>query len=224
MHSDNLIDWKTSAIDFKKQYPKTFKNVHWVWEPQTFYDTKKDKYLIYFTIRFEGEDNLDFYSAYANKDFTDFESEPTLMFRAKYGAIDGDIIYKDGLYHLFYKGNTKNEKGEEIKNGIQQAVSKSLEGPWKEVFKYLDVYASTKTHVEGSSVFKLNDSDEYILMYDLYSSGRYEFQKSKDLFNFSEETESFTKDFFPRHGSVIGITKEEVKRLNDKWGGAPEKE
>ncbi len=224
MHSDNLIDWKTSAIDFKKQYPKTFKNVHWVWAPQTFYDTEKDKYLIYFTIRFEGEDNLDFYSAYANKDFTDFESEPTLMFRAKYGAIDGDIIYKDGLYHLFYKGNTKNEKGEEIKNGIQQAVSKSLEGPWKEDFKYLDVYAGTKTHVEGSSIFKLNDSNEYILMYDLYSSGRYEFQRSKDLFNFSEETESFTKDFFPRHGSVIGITKEEVKRLNDKWGGAPEKE
>ncbi len=103
-------------------------------------------------------------------------------------------------------------------------MSKSLEGPWKEDFKYLDVYAGTKTHVEGSSIFKLNDSDEYILMYDLYSSGHYEFQRSKDLFNFSEETESFTKDFFPRHGSVIGITKEEVKRLNDKWGGAPEKE
>ena len=39
-----------------------------------------------------------------------------------------------------------------------------------------------------------------------------------------ELRESFTKDFFPRHGSVIGITKEEVKRLNDKWDGAPEKE
>ncbi|SFC60515.1 hypothetical protein SAMN04487907_10626 [Zunongwangia mangrovi] len=39
-----------------------------------------------------------------------------------------------------------------------------------------------------------------------------------------ELRESFTKDFFPRHGSVIGITKEEIKRLNDKWGGAPAKE
>ena len=221
MRSKNLTDWKTNAIDFRKEYPKTFKNVKWVWAPQTFYDKDKDKYLVYFTIRFSGQDNLDFYSAYANKGFSGFESEPTLMFRAKYGAIDGDIIYKDSLYHFFYKGNTKNEEGEEIKNGIQQAVSKSLEGPWKEDFKYLDSYADTNTVVEGSSVFKLNNSDEYILMYDLYSSGRYEFQRSKDLFHFSEETESFTKDFFPRHGSVIWITKEEAKRLDKKWGGVP---
>ena len=192
-----------------------------MWAPQTFYDKDNDKYLVYFTIRFSGQDNLDFYSAYANKDFTGFESEPRLMFRAKYGAIDGDIIYKDGIYHLFYKGNTKNEKGEEIKNGIQQAVSTSLEGPWREDFKYLDSYANSDIVVEGSSVFKLNDSEQYILMYDLYSSGRYEFQRSKDLFNFSEKTENFTKDFFPRHGSVIGITKEEVQKLQKKWGGVP---
>ena len=221
MHSKNLTDWEANAIDFQKEYPDTFKNVQWVWAPQTFYDKDNDKYLVYFTIRFSGQDNLDFYSAYANKDFTGFESEPRLMFRAKYGAIDGDIIYKDGIYHLFYKGNTKNEKGEEIKNGIQQAVSTSLEGPWREDFKYLDSYANSDIVVEGSSVFKLNDSEQYILMYDLYSSGRYEFQRSKDLFNFSEKTENFTKDFFPRHGSVIGITKEEVQRLQKKWGGVP---
>ena len=88
---------------------------------------------------------------------------------------------------------------------------------------YLDVYAGTRTNVEGSSVFKLNNSEEYILMYDLYSSGRYEFQRSIDLYNFTKKTESFTKNFHPRHGSVIGITKEEAIRLNKKWRGVPEK-
>ena len=39
-----------------------------------------------------------------------------------------------------------------------------------------------------------------------------------------ELRESFTKDFFPRHGSVIGITKEGVKQLNDKRSGAPKNE
>ncbi|MDN3596728.1 glycoside hydrolase family 43 protein [Zunongwangia endophytica] len=221
MHSDNLIEWEATAIDFRQIYPEKFEDVQWVWAPQTFYDKEKDKYLIYFTIRFKGQENLDFYSAYANEDFSGFENEPELMFRAKYGAIDGDIIYKDGIYHLFYKGNTKDQKGKEFKNGIQQAISRSLDGPWKEDFEYLDAYANSKINVEGSSVFKLNDSEEYILMYDLYSSGKYEFQRSKDLFNFSEETESFTKDFHPRHGSVIGITSKEAKRLNDKWGGVP---
>ncbi|SHL35945.1 Glycosyl hydrolases family 43 [Flavobacterium flevense] len=223
LYSKNLLDWKSSAIDLEKLYPKKFKDIKWVWAPQTFYDVKAKKYLVYFTVRFNYNLKLDFYCAYANKDFTGFEQEPKLMFSAKDGAIDGDVIYKDGTYHFFYKGNTKDENGKEIKNGIKQATSKKLQGPWKESFEYLDAYADTNTNVEGSSVFKLNNSDEYILMYDLYSSGRYEFQRSKDLYHFTEKTESFTKDFFPRHGSVLGITTEEAIRLQEKWGGVPQK-
>ncbi|AVR45625.1 1,4-beta-xylanase [Christiangramia fulva] len=217
LKSRDLINWSSSAIDLVKSYPQKFKNVKWVWAPQTIYDPKADKYLVYFTVRFHDNPKLDFYSAYVNEDFSSFEEAPTLMFSAKDGAIDGDIVYKDGIYHLFYKGNTKDENGKEIKNGIKQAISKSLQGPWKESFKYLDSYAQSRTGVEGSSVFKLVDKDEYILMYDLYSSGRYEFQRSKDLFNFSVTTESFIKNFTPRHGSIIGITKKEIQRLNKKW-------
>lgn len=218
LNSNNLTEWKHSKINLSKTYPDKFANAYWVWAPQTIYDPEAKKYLIYFTVKFKDKDKLDFYSAYANKDFSGFESTPALMFSAKDGAIDGDIIYKDGTYHLFYKGNTKDENGKEIKNGIKQATSKSLQGPWKESFEYLDAYANNKTTVEGSSVFKLNGSEEYILMYDLYSSGRYEFQRSKDLYTFTQNPESFTKNFHPRHGSVIGITKEEAQRLIEKWG------
>lgn len=221
MKSDNLLDWSHSVIDLAKLYPKKFGDVKWVWAPQTIYDPKVKKYLVYFTVRLHGNNKLDFYSAYANKDFTGFEKEPKLMFSPKYGGIDGDIIYKDGLYHFFFKGNTKDEKGKEFKNGIQQATSKSLQGPWKEDFKYLDVYADSTTVVEGSSVFKLNNSEEYVLMYDLYANGRYEFQRSTDLFNFTQQTESFTKNFHPRHGSVISISRKEARRLHEKWGGVP---
>lgn len=221
MKSDNLTDWRHSIIDLAKLYPKKFADVKWVWAPQTIYDYEAEKYLIYFTIRYHNNENLDFYCAYANTDFTGFEKEPELMFSPRYGGIDGDIIYKDGLYHLFYKGNTKDENGKEIKNGIQQATSKSLKGPWTEDFKYLDAYAHTPTVVEGSSIFRLNNSNEYILMYDLYTDGRYEFQRSSDLFNFTKTTESFTKNFYPRHGSIIGITREEARHLQEKWGGVP---
>ncbi|WNH12611.1 family 43 glycosylhydrolase [Thalassobellus suaedae] len=217
LKSDNLVDWQHSTINLAKDYPVKFANAYWVWAPQTIYDSKAKKYLIYFTVKFRDDDKLDFYSAYANADFSGFESEPTLMYSAKDGAIDGDIIYKDGKYHLFYKGNTKDKNGKEIKNGIKQATSKSLQGPWKESFEYIDAYANNKTTVEGSSVFKLNNSEEYILMYDLYSSGRYEFQRSRDLYHFTEKPESFTKDFNPRHGSVIGITQNEFDKLKKKW-------
>jgi beta-xylosidase len=222
LKSDNLLDWKHSIIDLEKLYPKKFAKVKWVWAPQTIFDPKAKKYLVYFTVRFYYNEKLDFYCAYANKDFSGFEKEPKLMFSAKYGAIDGDIIYKDGLYHFFYKGNTKDANGKEIKNGIQKAVSKSLQGPWIEDFKYLDAYAAKGVAVEGSSVFKLNNSDEYFLMYDLYKDKRFEFQRSKDLYNFTAEPESFTKNFMPRHGSVISITREEARRLQARWGGVPE--
>lgn len=222
LRSENLTDWSHSIIDLAKLYPKKFGKVKWVWAPQTIFDPKAKKYLVYFTVRFHDDEKLDFYAAYANKDFTGFEREPELMFRAKYGAIDGDIIYRDGLYHFFYKGNTKDANGKEVKNGIQKAVSKSLKGPWKEDFVYVDAYAAKGVSVEGSSVFKLNNSEEYFLMYDLYRDKRFEFQRSNDLTTFSAEPESFTKNFNPRHGSVISITRDEARRLQAKWGGVPE--
>jgi len=221
MRSDNLTDWKHNTVDLAKLYPKKFKNVKWVWAPQTIYDPAEKKYLVYFTVKSHENDKLDFYGAYANKDFSGFEKEPTLLFSPKFGGIDGDIVYKDGLYHFFFKGNTKDAAGKEVKNGIQQATSKSLKGPWREDFRYLDAYADTSVVVEGPSLFKLNGTNDYILMYDLYANGRYEFQRTDDLFNFSSKPEPFHKNFNPRHGSVISISKEESRLLNNKWGGVP---
>ena len=222
LKSEDLINWQSATVNLSKDYPDTFADAYWVWAPQTIYDPVEKKYLVYFTVRFRNDDKLDFYSAYANGDFTGFEDEPEFMFRAKYGAIDGDIIYKDGTYHLFFKGNTKDENGVEFENGIKQATSTSLQGPWEEHFEFLDAYSDKSTVVEGSSIFKLNDSDTYFLMYDLHTSGRYEFQRSTDLYHFTEEPELFVKDFHPRHGSVLSITRDEIIRLNDKWGGVPD--
>ncbi len=221
LQSGNLTDWKHAFIDLEKSYPASFSNVQWVWAPQTIYDPAAGKYLVYFTVKFKDNPKLDFYSAYANAGFSGFESEPKLLFSPKYGAIDGDIIYKDGMYHFFFKGNTKDENGKEIKNGIRQATSRLLKGPWIEDFNYIDAYSDKKIVVEGSSVFKLNNADNYILMYDLYTNHRYEFQRSKDLYKFTPNPESFTKNFSPRHGTATGITLEEAVRLNNKWGGAP---
>lgn len=219
LKSKDLVNWTHGKVVLSKDFAKNFGDAYWVWAPQTIYDRKAKKYMVYFTLQRNDRKSLITYYAYANKDFTGFESEPKVLFAAKYGSIDADIIYKDGLYHLFYKGNTRDANGREVQNGIQQATSKNLLGPYVEDFKYLDAYANNPIVVEGSGIFKLNDSDEYVLMYDLYSNGRYEFQRSKDLFNFTQEPESFTKDFFPRHGTVCSITAEEMARLKAKWGG-----
>ena len=230
MRSQDLVNWTHAKINLGRDWP-AFSDAYWVWAPQTIYDRKAKKYMVYFTLQRTGDNrqSLITYYAYANSDFTAFEHEPRQLFAAKYGSIDNDIIYENGRYHLFYKGNTKDANGKEVKNGIQQATSKNLTGPWKEDFKYLDVYAGTTTHVEGSSVFKLNAQDaapaangkgshQYVLMYDLYSSGRYEYQTSTDLQHFSSQALSFRKNFFPRHGSVLSVTHDELERVQQKWG------
>lgn len=218
LKSKDLVNWTHAKIVLAKDYAKNFGDAYWVWAPQTIYDQKAKKYMIYFTLQRSDRKTLITYYAYANRDFTGFESEPKVLFSAKYGSIDNDIIYKDGIYHLFYKGNTKDANGREVQNGIQQATSKKLLGTWKEDFKYLDAYANSRTAVEGSGVFKLNDREEYVLMYDLYGSGRYEYQTSKDLYTFTEKPQSFRKDFFPRHGTICSVTADELERLQQKWG------
>lgn len=220
MKSKDLVNWTHSKIVLKEDYKEHFSDAYWVWAPQTIYDKKVKKYMIYFTLQRtgDGRKSMITYYAYANKDFTGFESEPKVLFKAKYNCLDNDIIERNGVYHMFYKGNIKNAEGKEIQNGIQQATAKKLKGPWKEDFKFIDAYADSKIGVEGSGVFKLNDKNEYVLMYDLYGSGRYEYQTSKDLNTFSTKPESFRKDFFPRHGTVCSVTKDEMERLQQKWG------
>lgn len=232
MKSPDLINWKHSSIDLVRDYPGKFENVQWVWAPQTIWDPQANAYLVYFTVKFQGTDTdpehpehsvLDLYAAHANDDFTAFIEEPFLMLQLKYGAIDEDIVYNpdDRLYHMFFKGNTKDEQGNEVINGIKQAVAPSLQGPWEEDYRYVDAYAG-KASVEGSGIFRLNSKDEdatgyrWCLMYDMYRDHRYEYQLSNDLFHFTEPKE-FTKDFRPRHGTVIGITADELDRLKKNY-------
>lgn len=225
MRSADLVHWSHSKIVLKEAY-KNFADAYWVWAPQTIYDRKAKKYMVYFTLQRtgDGRKSLITYYAYANNNFTGFESEPKVLFSAKYGSIDNDIIERNGVYHLFYKGNIKNAEGKEIQNGIQMATAKKLTGPWKEDFKFIDAYANQKTGVEGSGVFPLNDGSGYVLMYDLYGSGRYEYQTSRDLKTFTQKPQSFRKDFAPRHGTVIPITANEMERLQKQWGYVMEHE
>ncbi|KAF2327897.1 family 43 glycosylhydrolase [Flavobacterium ginsenosidimutans] len=209
LKSTDLVNWKSSIVNIQNTFPGN-ENLKRVWAPQTIYDAKAGKYMIYFSMQHAGGPDKIYY-AYANKDFTALESEPKLLFVPKSGnaCIDGDIIEKDGEYHLFYKTETNTP-------GIKVAVTKDLtSGKWIENDNYLQ---QTKDGVEGSSVFKLNNSDEYILMYDVYTKGRYQFTKTKDLENFSVIDNDISMDFNPRHGTILPITRSELKRITDKWG------
>ncbi|OXA72953.1 glycoside hydrolase [Flavobacterium aquidurense] len=213
LKSTDLVKWESSVVNIQTAFPGN-ENLKRVWAPQTIYDAKAAKYLVYFSLQYAGGPDKIYY-AYANKDFTALESAPKLLFvpKSEKACIDGDIIEKQGVYHLFYKTETE-------KAGIKVATTTDLtSGKWIENDDYLQ---QTKDKVEGSSVFKLNNSDEYILMYDVYTKGKYQFTKTKDLENFTVIDNDIAMDFNPRHGTIMPITRSELKRLTAKWG-TPEK-
>lgn len=209
LKSTDLVNWSHSIINMQKRYEGQEK-LKRVWAPQTIFDPEAKKYMVYWSMKYgDGPDVI--YYAYANKDFTDLEGEPKPLFvpADKKSCIDGDIVYKDGIYHLFYKTEGNG-------NGIRVATSSSLtSGQWKENMEYKQ---QTKEAVEGAGTFKLIGEDKYILMYDVYMKGAYQFTETTDLEHFKVIDHEVKMNFHPRHGTIMPITRNELKRITDKWG------
>ena len=199
MRSKDLVNWQHSTVHFPEKYKGTnFANVTRVWAPETIWDPKAKKYLVYFSLLTnDGTIPYDkvFY-CYANKDFTD----------------------KDKLYHAFYKN--------EGEGGICKVTAKSLTpekgqpagSQWSKPSGKLQ---QTKVAVEGAGVWPLIDKkgkcknpDTWILMYDCYGSGYYQFCETNDLLNFKLKAQTETKGMFtPRHGTVLPVTDKEVETI-----------
>lgn len=209
LKSTDLVNWSHSVINMQKRYEGQEK-LKRVWAPQTIYDPEAGKYMVYWSMKYgDGPDVI--YYAYANADFTDLEGEPEPLFvpADKKSCIDGDIVYKDGIYHLFYKTEGHG-------NGIRVATTNSLtSGQWKENLEYKQ---QTKEAVEGAGTFKLIGEDKYILMYDVYMKGAYQFTETTDLEHFKVIDHEVKMNFHPRHGTIIPITRSELKHITDQWG------
>ncbi|WP_140486179.1 family 43 glycosylhydrolase [Flavobacterium sp. GSA192] len=215
LKSTDLVNWTSSKVDISKVFAG-FKDVTRVWAPQTIYDAKAKKYMVYFSMLQPGGKDIIYYS-YANKDFTALETVPKQLFFSpvKGSCIDADIIEKDGKFYLFSKTEDTADKG------IKVAISDKLTSGYVLKDEYVD---QTNESVEGSGVFKLNNSDTYILMYDMYRKGKYQFTSSTDLKNFKVIDENISMNFHPRHGTVLPITKSEAQRLIDTFGWFPNSE
>jgi hypothetical protein len=208
LQSTDLVHWTSAAINLQKKYPGRDSLLR-VWAPQTIYDETAKKYMIYFSVKYGSQPDKIVY-VYANKDFTDLEGEPRQLFFNPENAacIDGDIQQKDGKYYLFFKT-------EDRRPGIKIAVSDKLTGGY--TLQSNDYVQQTDKPVEGAGTFKLNDGSGYILMYDMYTSGRYQFTKTTDFRHFQAIDENISLDFHPRHGTVMPITAAELARLTAAW-------
>lgn len=210
LKSPDLVNWSSSVFNIPEAFPGQFGDVWRVWAPQTIYDEQAGKYMVYFSMKQKNDPDIIYY-AYANHDFTALEGKPKqLLYNPDSNAcIDADIIKKDGKFYMFHK----SESGAP---GIKLAISDKLTGGYE--YPHFERVDKENDRVEGSGIFKLNNSDEWILMYDVYGMGRYQFTKTTDFENFTIIDKDISMNFRPRHGTVMPITKNELKRLIEKWG------
>lgn len=219
LKSTDLINWQHSTVHFPTKYPKTWGNVIRVWAPETIYDHQAQRYMVFYSLRTSDHDSFDrIYYSYVNDDFTDLIGEPTFLFDNGSATIDGDIVFNpaDQLYHLFYK----SEGG----RGIFQATARQLTAErgqrpgsqWTKIDGHVD---QTQKAVEGVGVCQSIDGKSWIVMYDCYGDGHYQFCTSDDLKTFKWVQDTQTKGkFTPRHGTIIPITQAEKDRLLLHYG------
>ncbi len=211
MRSKDMVNWEHHTVHFPDRFKGTnIANSIRVWAPQTIYDKKAGKYLVYFSL-LSNDGTIPYdkvYYCYANKDFSDLEGEPKVLFDYGEPAIDTDIVQdRNGIYHLFFKTEMDRKH-----KGIKKYTLTDLHAP--ETWKLRDGFCEvTKNDVEGACVFPLIDGG-WCLMYDCYRDHHYQFAKSTDLnsFTFVQNTAT-TDEFNPRHGTTIQISKKEYKRL-----------
>ncbi len=219
--SYDLVNWIDETVIDMRQF-EGFENTNRAWAPQAIWDAEKEMYMVYWANSTAENDTAGHYYAYT-KDFKTFETEPQVLYGRwnetdpetgevrNIQCIDGDIVYneKDGYYYLYFK--------EDITQKIAYVKSKNLTGPYNTDYT---ICSLNYFGVEGSSMYRINGTDSYMMIMDEYGQGTFFAQMTKDFVNFRQfQRSSMEIDHLrPRHGSVVSITEEEYKTLCEHYG------
>ncbi len=211
MKSSDLINWEKSVVNMPAKFPKEYGQVNRVWSPQVIYDKHAGKYMVYFSMR-KNQDVDILYYAYVNNAFTDLDSKPEQLYvsPSNNACIDADIIEKDNKFYMYFKS-------EDGKPGVKLAISDFINKDYRQ----LESGRVDKgvNYVEGASIFKLNHSDGYMMLYDAYGKDKIEFASSKDLIHFQKVSDDkISMNFKPKQGCVLPVTDEEILNLVKNYG------
>lgn len=227
MRSKDLIHWTHHTIHFPDRYKgTTWAKVVRVWAPQTIWDPDYKnsdgtfgRYMVYFSL-LTSDNSIPYdkvYYCYANDDFSDFIGQPRYLYDRGAATIDMDIVWNesDNLYHAIFKNEVSKGLAKVTAQRLTPEAGKKEGSQWSEP---LDNLQQTDVAVEGGGLFKLINQDKWILMYDCYTSGYYQFCSSNDLENFSFVKNTTTSGAFtPRHGTVIPLTNDETEALLEAY-------
>ncbi len=221
--STDMIHWQHSTVHFPTRFPNGWSSVTRVWAPEVIWDENyqnadgtKGRYLVYFSLLTSDDGTCRYdkvYYCYANDDFTDLLDYPVHFYDRGSATIDADIVYDetDELYHMIYKnegsGGIMHVTSETLTHVEGQPTGSQWSAPTGSV-------QQTNVAVEGGGIFRLIGENTWVVMYDCYGSGYYQFCATTDWRKFNLEAQTNTGGAFtPRHGTVIPITTREYNNL-----------
>lgn len=191
-----------------------------IWAPEWFFDGKNHEFFLLWSSSFEDAGWKDSRLwCCRTRDWKTF-TPAKVLFDPEYSVIDGTLIEKDGVHHLFHKEEEFGEKTGE-RRAIRLATSKQLEGPYQIHTGPLNRGQIVPTITEGCSVISDPLKPGWLLFYDYCMSNRFGLSSSRDLLDWKvEETVAFPPD--ARHGSVFTLKAEEAERLEKRFTASPE--
>lgn len=214
MKSYDLIHWTHALVHVGELFPE-YSDLGVAWAPETIYDKDKNKLMVYFTTRHKTGRDYMVYS-YANDAFNTLETTPQRLFtypNPDKSTIDGDIIKAGDKYHLHYVAHDKP-------GGLRHAVSDKINGGFQ--FDPAKVDPETVA-CEAPTVWRRIGTQSYVLMYDVFGakpnnmgfSETTDFVHYKNLGRFNDAGSPMKATNFsgPKHGAVMHVTAEELRRL-----------
>lgn len=218
MKSSDLIHWTRSNVRIDKAFPEKFGNIGCAWAPETTYDPKEGKMMIYFTMRIgNGKSNL--YYAYTDNEFTKLVTEPNILFKypnPEIQILDADITpLPDGRFCMMYVA-------QDGPSGIKMAISDKINTGYQYNARWIDFEPNS---CEAPNVWKRIGENKWVIMYDIFGiqPHNFGFCETTDFIHFTplgRFNEGMMKAVnfkSPKHGAVIQITEEEAKRLENYW-------
>jgi len=215
MKSKDLIDWNHANVHLDESF-KGYDDIGCAWAPETIYDAKEGKLMLYFTMRFGTGLNRVYWS-YVNEDFNKLLTRPRVLFEypGPHTYLDADITEVGDKYHMFYVSHDGTA-------GIKHAVSDTIN--WGYVYEPAWIDPEPQA-CEAPNVWKRIGEDKWVLMYDCYGinphnfgfSETSDFKTYNHLGYFNQGVMKSTNFTSPKHGAVIHLTKQEADSLARHW-------
>ncbi|MGG7213250.1 immunoglobulin-like domain-containing protein [Clostridium nigeriense] len=217
--STDLVNWSN-----QRMVEVAIDTAGCTWAPEAVYDKTTGEYVVFWASkdndRPDSNGNYHHRIYYAKtRDFYTF-TEPELYYSIELDnnsatdVIDTTIIEDNGTYYRF----TKNE----VTKKVFLEKSDAIFGTWTKV----DSNVTGFNGVEGPTIFKFNDRDEWCLLLDEYSGIKY-YPSVTDSLEGGQFVKLDTSEYSlpkgaspygPRHGTVLSVTQEEYDNIMKAYG------